>query len=87
MRCREEDVGPEDEQHGHITSISVLRSYRRLGLAKKLMQQSRLLSRRGHYHDAYSVPFRGSNGHNLSSSLRVPPCQEVEPGCIVSVPR
>lgn len=27
--------------HGHVTSISVLRTYRRLGLAKKLMVQSR----------------------------------------------
>ncbi|THG97140.1 hypothetical protein EW026_g4797 [Hermanssonia centrifuga] len=36
----EEDVGSEDEQHGHVTSISVLRSYRRLGLAKRLMVQS-----------------------------------------------
>ncbi|EST06044.1 GNAT domain protein [Kalmanozyma brasiliensis GHG001] len=26
--------------HGHVTSISVLRSYRRLGLANKLMKQS-----------------------------------------------
>jgi len=31
---------PTDEPHGHVTSISVLRSYRRLGLAKKLMVQS-----------------------------------------------
>ncbi|KAF8315041.1 acyl-CoA N-acyltransferase [Clavulina sp. PMI_390] len=31
---------PEDAPHGHVTSISVLRSYRRLGLAKKLMVQS-----------------------------------------------
>lgn len=38
---REEDVGPDDHPHGHVTSISVLRSYRRLGLAKKLMVQSR----------------------------------------------
>ncbi|KAG6810820.1 hypothetical protein H0H92_010178 [Tricholoma furcatifolium] len=30
--------------HGHVNSISVLRSYRRLGLAKKLM----LLSRASH---------------------------------------
>jgi len=28
---------PVDAPHGHVTSISVLRSYRRLGLAKKLM--------------------------------------------------
>jgi ribosomal protein S18 acetylase RimI-like enzyme len=26
--------------HGHITSISVLRTYRRLGLASKLMQSA-----------------------------------------------
>jgi ribosomal protein S18 acetylase RimI-like enzyme len=38
---REEEVGPDDPPHGHVTSISVLRSYRRLGLAKKLMIQSR----------------------------------------------
>ncbi|KAJ3556149.1 hypothetical protein NM688_g2183 [Phlebia brevispora] len=36
----EEDIGPDDEPHGHVTSISVLRSYRRLGLAKRLMVQS-----------------------------------------------
>ncbi|KAN0097448.1 Acyl-CoA N-acyltransferase [Tylopilus felleus] len=31
---------PTEPPHGHVTSISVLRSYRRLGLAKKLMLQS-----------------------------------------------
>jgi len=31
----------ETETHGHVNSISVLRSYRRLGLAKKLMLLSR----------------------------------------------
>ncbi|KAI9069228.1 acyl-CoA N-acyltransferase [Trametes sanguinea] len=36
----EEDVADGDEPHGHVTSISVLRSYRRLGLAKRLMIQS-----------------------------------------------
>lgn len=39
--CREEDPPEGDQSHGHVTSISVLRSYRRLGLAKKLMIQSR----------------------------------------------
>jgi len=33
----EEDT---DEPHGHITSVAVMRSYRRLGLANKLMEQS-----------------------------------------------
>lgn len=36
----EEDISAGDESHGHVTSISVLRSYRRLGLAKRLMVQS-----------------------------------------------
>lgn len=29
-------------QHGHITSLSVMRTHRRLGLAEKLMRQSRV---------------------------------------------
>ncbi|EIW58487.1 acyl-CoA N-acyltransferase [Trametes versicolor FP-101664 SS1] len=36
----EDDVPEGEEPHGHVVSISVLRSYRRLGLAKKLMLQS-----------------------------------------------
>ncbi|TBU23703.1 acyl-CoA N-acyltransferase [Dichomitus squalens] len=36
----DEDVGEGEEAHGHVVSISVLRSYRRLGLAKRLMLQS-----------------------------------------------
>lgn len=39
MDAREDD--PTEEPHGHVTSISVLRNYRRLGLANKLMQLSR----------------------------------------------
>jgi len=34
----EEDA--KDLPHGHITSLSVMRSYRRLGVAEKLMRQS-----------------------------------------------
>ncbi len=30
------------EPHGHITSLAVLRSHRKLGLATKLMNQSRI---------------------------------------------
>jgi len=30
----------EDNPHGHITSLAVKRSYRRLGLAQKLMDQA-----------------------------------------------
>lgn len=37
----EDDPEAEDKTpHGHITSLSVMRSYRRLGLAEKLMKQS-----------------------------------------------
>ncbi|KAI9234662.1 MAG: acyl-CoA N-acyltransferase [Podila humilis] len=31
---------PSVEPHGHITSLSVMRTYRRLGVAEKLMTQS-----------------------------------------------
>lgn len=34
-----EDDNPKSIQ-GHITSLSVMRDYRRLGLAEKLMQQA-----------------------------------------------
>jgi len=33
----EEDEDTKEPIHGHVNSISVLRSYRRLGIAKKLM--------------------------------------------------
>lgn len=32
----------EDNRHGHITSLAVKRSHRRLGLAQKLMNQASL---------------------------------------------
>lgn len=40
-RTPNRDEEPTEESHGHVTSISVLRNYRRLGLANKLMQLSR----------------------------------------------
>jgi len=36
----EDDEENNQIVHGHITSISVLRTYRRLGLASKLMQSA-----------------------------------------------
>ncbi|KAJ7065777.1 acyl-CoA N-acyltransferase [Mycena amicta] len=36
----EAPAGEQGEIHGHINSLSVFRSYRRLGIAKKLMIQS-----------------------------------------------
>ena len=37
---REED--PKVEPHGHITSLAVMRTHRRQGLATKLMDQARM---------------------------------------------
>lgn len=34
-------AGQEPKRHGHITSLAVLRSHRKLGLATKLMTQAR----------------------------------------------
>jgi peptide alpha-N-acetyltransferase len=33
---------PGEVPHGHITSVAVMRTYRRLGLAEKLMRLSRM---------------------------------------------
>ena len=42
-------------QHGHITSLSVMRTHRRLGLAEKLMRQSRTSNI---FPQAPTVPFQ-----------------------------
>lgn len=36
----ESEANEKEDVHGHITSLSVLRTHRRLGLAKKLMDHS-----------------------------------------------
>lgn len=38
-----EEEPADGVQHGHITSLSVMRTHRRLGLAEKLMRQSRTI--------------------------------------------
>ena len=43
--------------HGHITSLSVMRTHRRLGLAEKLMRQSRTFSLRSSL-PPFPVPFK-----------------------------
>jgi peptide alpha-N-acetyltransferase len=40
-----EEDPPDGVQHGHITSLSVMRTHRRLGIAEKLMRQSRMSSK------------------------------------------
>lgn len=50
-------------QHGHVTSISVLRGYRRLGLAQKLMRQSRECAKRD----------SGSGSYQRARMLTPPP--------------
>jgi len=39
-KIEDEDLEKDEPVHGHITSISVLRSHRKLGLATRLMQAS-----------------------------------------------
>ncbi len=44
-RATREEEPTDNIPHGHVTSISVLRSYRRLGLAQQLMRQSQVAMR------------------------------------------
>lgn len=46
-RDEPDEDNPEGETHGHVNSISVLREYRRLGIARKMMLLSRLCYRFG----------------------------------------
>ncbi len=39
-KMEDEDLEKDEPVHGHITSISVLRSHRKLGIATKLMRAS-----------------------------------------------
>lgn len=43
-------------QHGHITSLSVMRTHRRLGLAEKLMRQSRMFLPSSHIPSPSHLP-------------------------------
>ncbi|KAF8917848.1 acyl-CoA N-acyltransferase [Mucidula mucida] len=57
----EEDLPEGERPHGHVTSISVLRSYRRLGIAKKLMVQSQEAMAAMYRADYVSLHVRKSN--------------------------
>ncbi|KAH9818205.1 N-terminal acetyltransferase A complex catalytic subunit ard1 [Teratosphaeria destructans] len=61
----EED--PQDGvQHGHITSLSVMRTHRRLGLAEKLMRQSQRAMYETYHAQYVSLHVRVSNVAALS---------------------
>ena len=73
-------------QHGHITSLSVMRTHRRLGLAEKLMRQSRQSARLGtccHADGGFSR--RTRNGRNLWCAIRITTCPLVQHSCLASV--
>ena len=87
-----EEDPPDGVQHGHITSLSVMRTHRRLGLAEKLMRQSRTYScsllvigwHQLHHHASGNLieladhAHRASNGGNLQRPIRLSPRPNVE---------
>ncbi|KIK70197.1 hypothetical protein GYMLUDRAFT_994531 [Collybiopsis luxurians FD-317 M1] len=62
----EEEAPEGEEPHGHVTSISVLRTYRRLGIAKKLMLQSQESMATIYHAPHVSLHVRKSNRAALS---------------------
>lgn len=60
----------DSEANGHITSLSVMRTYRRMGLAEKLMRQ------------ASFVRFMRSSRCQVCFST----CETVEQSCIAFIP-
>lgn len=57
----EEDEENSNIIHGHITSISILRSYRRLGIATKLMKQTLHMMKEYYNANFCSLHVRASN--------------------------
>lgn len=78
---REEERDEKQPIHGHVTSISVLRSYRRLGLAKKLMVQSRefRIDPSLPHSSLLNSTFRGGHGQYIPRPIRIATCTEIEP--------
>lgn len=76
-RFRDED--PAEEPHGHVTSISVLRGYRRLGIANRLMLMSRtsLCPERPIRRPKNSLD-RTGDGRGVQSVVCVAACAKVE---------
>lgn len=65
MLAKMEEEPGDGIQHGHITSLSVMRTYRRLGLAEKLMRQSRNPPKL-----KKELTWRTSNGGELRCQVR-----------------
>jgi len=61
-----EENPTDNVQHGHITSLSVMRTYRRLGLAEKLMRQSQRSMVENYGAQFVSLHVRKSNRAALS---------------------
>ena len=60
-KIEDEDLEKDEPIHGHITSISVLRSYRKLGLATRLMQASQVAMRQVYEAEYCSLHVRVGN--------------------------
>ncbi|RFU27915.1 hypothetical protein B7463_g8406, partial [Scytalidium lignicola] len=60
-----EEDPPDGVQHGHITSLSVMRTHRRLGIAEKLMRQSQRAMVETYGAQYVSLHVRVSNGAAL----------------------
>src|ERR1700753_1816074 len=72
-------------QHGHITSLSVMRTHRRLGLAEKLMRQSRKAAPASLFKRKANLFCRKSHVRNIQRRLRITPCPCVEHCCSSTV--
>ncbi|KAI0628054.1 acyl-CoA N-acyltransferase [Trametes polyzona] len=61
MARMEDELSEGEEPYGHVVSISVLRTYRRLGIAKKMMLQSQEAMARLYSGSFMSLHVRKSN--------------------------
>lgn len=73
-----EEEPTDGVQHGHITSLSVMRTHRRLGLAEKLMRQSReFVFPSLRLSDSLTWCSRESDGGDIWRTIRLAACAYV----------
>lgn len=74
-----EEEPTDGVQHGHITSLSVMRTHRRLGIAERLMRLSRKWTRCGPcYSLNQHIVNRTGNGRSFQCFLRLAACTKVQ---------
>lgn len=80
-----DEENPQEPPHGHITSLAVMRTYRKMGIAEKLMRMSRTALVPDCRDAADPIP-RGHNDRKVRRLIRDPACPKEQQCGTASLP-